>query len=449
MRIFSGSAEISRNTKVTALDSIDSGLWHKKNLVDGYTSRKIIVDDVTEGLLKFVRSKPNENLRTLRLKLDDLKKISTNPKLIEEQERLAKSLTSINSQLNGLPKSKMVYAGTIHSGSGTFKGRGHTGGKPRDIFVLHRGSVTDPRDSVSPGTVPGIVSGIPHQFKLPQDHKEGDRRIALAEWISHKENTLTWRSIVNRVWHYHFGRGIVDTPNDFGRIGSRPTHPQLLDWLAVWFRDSGGSIKDLHRLILNTATYKQVSNHHQGNAAIDISNKYLWRQNRRRLDAESLRDSVLIVSGKMNYEMGGPSFKDFVIEKPQHSPHYQYHKYDPDDPLTHRRSVYRFIVRSQPQPFMDTFDCADPSQLVDKRGETTTALQALALLNNNFMVKMSQRFAENVSKSSNPVRKAFEMALSRVPAKDELDLLSSYEKRHGLAATCRIIFNLNEFSFID
>ena len=151
----------------------------------------------------------------------------------------------------------------------------------------------------------------------------------------------------------------------------------------------------------------------------------------------------------MNFEMGGPSFKDFVIEKPQHSPHYQYHKYDPDDPLTHRRSVYRFIVRSQPQPFMDTFDCADPSQLVDKRGETTTALQALALLNNNFMVKMSQRFAENVSKSSNPVREAFEMALSRIPSKDELDLLNSYEKRHGLAATCRIIFNLNEFSFID
>jgi len=449
MRIFSGSAEISRNTKVTALDSIDSGLWHKKNLVDGYTSRRIIVDDVTEGLLRFARSKPNENLKALRLKLDDLKKVSTDPKLIEEQKRLAKSLVSINSQLNGLPKPKMVYAGTVHSGNGTFKGRGHTGGKPRDIFVLHRGSVTDPRDPVNPGTVPGIVSGMPHQFKLSNDHKEGDRRIALAEWISHKENTLTWRSIVNRVWHYHFGRGIVDTPNDFGRIGSKPTHPQLLDWLAVWFRDNGGSIKDLHRLILNSATYKQVSNHHQGNAAIDISNKHLWRQNRRRLDAESLRDTVLVVSGKMNFEMGGPSFKDFVIEKPQHSPHYQYHKYDPDDPLTHRRSVYRFIVRSQPQPFMDTFDCADPSQLVDKRGETTTALQALALLNNNFMVKMSQRFAENVSKSSNPVREAFEMALSRIPSKDELDLLNSYEKRHGLAATCRIIFNLNEFSFID
>ena len=124
-------------------------------------------------------------------------------------------------------------------------------------------------------------------------------------------------------------------------------------------------------------------------------------------------------------------------------------KYDPDDPSTHRRSVYRFIVPSQPQPFMDTFDCADPSQLVDKRGETTTALQALALLNNNFMVKMSERFAERISGNSDPVRTAFELALSRVPSMDELVLLRSYAQRHGLAATCRIIFNLNEFSFID
>lgn len=452
IRIFSGAEEVSRNTKVTSLDTINSGLWNQRNLVDGYTSRRLIVDDVTEGLLRLAKLKPDEsekNLKELRESLKDLQKSSIDPKLIEEKERLAKSLSSINSEFNGLPKSKMVYAGTVHSGSGTFKGRGHVGGKPRDIFVLHRGEVTDPKESVSPGTVPGIVAEIPHQFNLPEEHKEGDRRVALAEWISHKENTLTWRSIVNRVWHYHFGRGIVDTPNDFGRIGSKPTHPELLNWLAIWFRDNNGSVKDLHRLILNSETYKQVSDHHRENALIDISNKYLWRQNRRRLDAESLRDTVLFVSGKMNFKMGGPSFKDFVIEKPQHSPHYQYHKYNPDDPLTHRRSVYRFIVRSQPQPFMDTFDCADPSQLVDKRGETTTALQALALLNNHFMVKMSQRFAENISESPDPVRIAFEAALSRIPSEDELVLLRSYSERHGLAATCRIIFNLNEFSFID
>ena len=452
MRIFSGSEEIARNARVTSLDTINSGLWHRRNLVDGYTSRRRIVDDVTEGLLRLAKLKPDEsekNLKELKVRYKDLLKSSIDLKLIEEKERLAKSLSSINSGLNALPKSKMVYAGTVHSGSGSFTGRGHAGGKPRDIFVLHRGEVTDPREPVSPGTVPGIVPEISHQFNLPEDHKEGDRRVALAEWISHKENTLTWRSIVNRVWHYHFGRGIVDTPNDFGRIGSKPTHPELLDWLAIWFRDNGGSVKELHRLILNSETYKQVSDHHRENALTDISNKYLWRQNRRRLDAESLRDTVLFVSGKMNFEMGGPSFKDFVIEKPQHSPHYQYHKYDPDDPLTHRRSVYRFIVRSQPHPFMETFDCADPSQLVDKRGETTTALQALALLNNHFMVKMSQRFAENISENPDPVRIVFESALSRIPSEDELVLLRSYSEQHGLAATCRIIFNLNEFSFID
>ena len=452
MRIFSGSEEIARNARVTSLDTINSGLWHRRNLVDGYTSRRRIVDDVTEGLLRLAKLKPDEsekNLKELKVRYKDLLKSSIDLKLIEEKERLAKSLSSINSGLNALPKSKMVYAGTVHSGSGSFTGRGHAGGKPRDIFVLHRGEVTDPREPVSPGTVPGIVPEISHQFNLPEDHKEGDRRVALAEWISHKENTLTWRSIVNRVWHYHFGQGIVDTPNDFGRIGSKPTHPELLDWLAIWFRDNGGSVKELHRLILNSETYKQVSDHHRENALTDISNKYLWRQNRRRLDAESLRDTVLFVSGKMNFEMGGPSFKDFVIEKPQHSPHYQYHKYDPDDPLTHRRSVYRFIVRSQPHPFMETFDCADPSQLVDKRGETTTALQALALLNNHFMVKMSQRFAENISENPDPVRIVFESALSRIPSEDELVLLRSYSEQHGLAATCRIIFNLNEFSFID
>ena len=219
MRIFSGSEEISRNARVTSLDTINSGLWHRKNLVDGYTSRRLIVDDVTEGLLKLAKLKPDESendLNELRVRLKDLQKSSIDPELIGEKEKLTESLASINSGLNNLPKSKMVYAGTVHSGSGTFKGRGHTGGKPRDIFVLHRGSVTDPRDPVKPGTVPGIVSGMPHQFKLPEEHKEGDRRIALAEWISHRDNTLTWRSIANRVWHYHFGRGIVDTPNDFG-----------------------------------------------------------------------------------------------------------------------------------------------------------------------------------------------------------------------------------------
>ena len=273
--------------------------------------------------------------------------------------------------------------------------------------------------------------------------------MALAEWIVHPENTLTWRSIVNRIWHYHFGRGIVDTPNDFGRVGGTPSHPELLDWLAVEFRDGGGSLKELHRLILNSAVYNQTSDHNPSFVNKDNSNRFLWRHNRRRLEAEALRDTVLLVSGKLDRKMGGASFKDFVIEQPQHSPHYQYHKANHDDPSTHRRSVYRFIVRSQPQPFMDTLDCADPSQLVDKRGETTTALQALALLNNTFMVRMAEHFATNIMREDDPVSSAVEMTLSRKATEDEYAMLVGFARKHGYAAMCRLLFNFSEFSFVD
>jgi hypothetical protein len=254
---------------------------------------------------------------------------------------------------------------------------------------------------------------------------------------------------VNRIWQYHFGRGIVDTPNDFGTVGGIPTHPELLDWLAVEFRDGGGSMKRIHRLILNSAVYKQSSAHQTAFAKIDDSNRFLWRQNRRRLEAEALRDTVLLVSGKLDRKMGGPSFKDFVIEQPQHSPHYQYHKANHDDPATQRRSIYRFVIRSQPQPFMETLDCADPSQLVDKRGETTTALQAMALLNNAFMVRMAEHFASNVEKEANPIARAIELALSREVKPAERALLQDFADKHGLPAMCRLLFNFSEFSFVD
>jgi hypothetical protein len=171
----------------------------------------------------------------------------------------------------------------------------------------------------------------------------------------------------------------------------------------VEFRDGGGSLKKLHRMILLSETYRQKSSGLPENASVDGSNRFLWRQNRRRLEAEVVRDTVLTVAGKMNLKMGGPSFQDFIIEKPQHSPHYQYHKADPDDPATHRRSIYRFLVRSQPQPFMDALDCADPSLLVDKRSETTTSLQALAMLNNRFILRMAEHVAVDLKKEEDPV----------------------------------------------
>ncbi len=441
----------SADAKVTALDSIDSGRWHRKNLIDGFTSRERIGDAAT-GLLRLAEAGSKELRTRLEAKTAERNALMAKlarPDLNAREKSLSEQMSKVAAEIKKLAKPQMVYAGTVHKGGGTFKGRGHVGGKPRDIYVLHRGNVTQPGDPVQPATVPGVVKDVPHVFELPKDHKEGARRVALAEWIVHRENALTWRSIVNRVWQYHFGRGIVDTPNDFGRVGDQPSHPELLDWLAVEFRDGGGSLKQLHRLILNSAVYKQSSAQNAAHAKTDDSNRFLWRQNRRRIEAEALRDTVLLVSGKLDRKMGGPSFKDFVIERPEHSPHYQYHKASHDDPATHRRSVYRFIIRSQPQPFMDTLDCADPSQLVDKRGETTTALQALALLNNAFMVRMAEHFALRVGREDDPVATAFELSLSRTATPEELSMLRQFAGKHGLSAMCRLLFNFSEFSFVD
>ena len=425
--------------------------WGKEDLIDGIYGKYALVDRSPQGLEALLREDrwvKHDEYNRLVAKRDELLTAVAGD-LVQERKELAVKLERQRKALAAVSKPSKVYAGTVHKGSGTFKGRGHVGGKPRDIYILHRGDVTQPGAVVVPATVPGIVRGVPATFDLSDDHQEGARRVALAEWITHPENTLTWRSIVNRVWQYHFGRGIVETPNDFGRVGGLPSHPELLDWLAVEFRDGGGSLKELHRLILNSAVYKQQSAHDSRQAEKDSSNQFLWRQNRRRLEAEALRDTVLLISGKLDRKMGGPSFKDFVIEQPQHSPHYQYHKADHDDPSTHRRSVYRFVVRSQPQPFMDTLDCADPSQLVDKRGETTTALQALALLNNAFMVRMAEHFGDHVADNDDPVRRAVWLALSREATADEHRLLTEFADKHGLAAMCRVVFNFSEFSFVD
>jgi len=293
---------------------------------------------------------------------------------------------------------------------------------------------------------------LQRHFELPADHDEGARRAALAAWIVDRDNPLTWRSIVNRVWHYHFGRGIVDTPNDFGRMGATPTHPELLDWLAVEFRDGGQSFKQLHRLIVCSSVYRQASAHRANCAESDAANRLLWRAHRRKLDAESVRDSVLLVAGKLDRRGGGEGFRAFGF-KDDHSPHYKYHEYDPDDPTSHRRSIYRFIVRSVPDPFMTTLDCADPSLNVAKRNQTLTALQALALLNNPFMVRMAEHFAARVEPlGSTPAARidtAYRLALSRPATAAELDLLVPLAAEYGLASVCRTIFNTNEFVFVD
>ena len=302
---------------------------------------------------------------------------------------------------------------------------------------------------------PGVLAALPSlakHFDLPEDHDERAARAALASWLTDRDNPLTWRSIVNRIWQFHFGQAIVDTPNDFGRMGTKPTHPDLLDWLAVEFRDNGQSIKNLHRLICNSAVYRQQTAHNEGHAAIDGENLYLWRMNRRRLEAEAIRDSVLHVAGKLNLKQGGPGYRAFGF-KDDHSPHYKYEEYDPDDVETHRRAIYRFAVRSVPDPFMTTFDCADASINVPKRTNTLTAVQALSLLNNRFMLRMSEHFAARVAalepKPEKQIDVAYRLAFGRSATRAEREVVTQIADEHGLPNACRVIFNLNEFIFVD
>jgi hypothetical protein len=351
-------------------------------------------------------------------------------------------------ELAALPPPHIAYIGAVHTGDGTFRGTGHEGGKPRPIHVLARGNVQKPGKEVGPGALQAI-SELPARFELPPQHREGDRRAALARWVTDARNPLTWRSIVNRIWHYHFGKGIVETPNDFGRNGQLPIHPELLDWLAVEFRDNGQSLKALHRLIVTSAVYRQSSNGNPAHERIDANNRFLWRMNRRRLEAEAVRDSVLMVAGKLDRTMYGPSFQDFLVDKPEHSPHYEYHLANLDDPKLHRRAVYRFIVRSQQQPFMTTLDCADPSMQVDRRNESNSALQALAMLNNDLMILMAKHFATRLEHDGGTVEQAYYQCMARKPSDEEKEELSAYVHKHGMTNLCRVLFNLNGFAFVD
>ncbi len=321
--------------------------------------------------------------------------------------------------------------------------------------------MTSPGRIVEPAALTAIDALLPSRFDLAADAPESARRAALSRWLTDPRNALVWRSIVNRVWHYHFGRGIVDTPNDFGRMGGQPTHPELLDWLAAAFRDDmRGSLKELHRLIVTSDAYRQRSDIVNPAAdAIDSGNTLLWRANARKLEAEAVRDAVLATTGSLDLAMGGPGYRDFVIERPEHSPHYRYDLADPDDTSTFRRSIYRFIVRSQMQPFMTSLDCADPSMRVDRRNQSVGPSQALAYLNNGFMLAQAARFAARVRADTSgaghedaihtQIDRAMRLALGRAPTAEERARLVDFTRTHGLENTCRVVLNLNEFTFID
>jgi hypothetical protein len=362
-------------------------------------------------------------------------------------EKIKAEFKPIDDQLAALPKPRFVYAAPSYfERAGAFR----PALVPRPVNVLIRGSVNSPGAPAEAGALSAVPLLNAH---FPESMNEGDRRAALAQWITNRDNVLAWRSIVNRVWQYHFGAGIVESANDFGRMGTKPSHPELLDWMAVWFRDDAkGSLKKLHRLMVTSAAYKQRSDNRAEGAKVDGENRLLWRMNRTRIDAEALRDAMLSVAGKLDDTMGGPSVQMFWF-KNDHSPIYDYARFDPDSPGAYRRSIYRFIVRSVPDPFMDRLDCPDPSVLTPKRSTTITAIQALAVWNNAFVLRMAEHLAERIQHAGPTadaqVKEAFRLALQRAPSDEELTSYTTYASQYGLANMSRVLLNTNEFLFVD
>lgn len=429
---------LALGAEVTALDSIEQAVrWRKANLVDGVFFREL-GDDAALAELR--------QLEARRAKIEaDVRPPDTDQRLQEIKAEVA----TLDEKLKAFPQGQMVYAAaTQFQRDGRFM---PTDGKPREIRLLHRGDMKAPGDVMLPG-VPPLWEGISAEFFATADNwDEGEARGRLAQYLTRKDNPLLWRSIVNRLWQWTFGAPLAGTPNDFGRMGLAPTHPELLDFLAAKLRDDPGhSLKSVIRLLVTSRAYRRSSAQDEGNAKIDAGNQYLWRANRRRLTAEEFRDSLLAAGGVLKLEeRGGPSFQDFVIEKPQHSPHYEYHLHDPNDPKSFRRTIYRFVVRSQPQPLLTTLDCADPSMSVPQRDESTTALQALTQWNHPLVEAMSVRLGERIAKEGDPIGKGFALAIGRAPSVAERAELQTYLTAHGHAALARVIFNLNAFTYLD
>lgn len=322
--------------------------------------------------------------------------------------------------------------------------------QPPLTHLLNRGNPGEPREVLPPGGV-ASVQGVNADFALPADAPDDVRRQKLAAWIASEQNPLFARVMMNRLWHYHFGVGIVDTPSDLGFNGGRPSHPELLDWLATEFIRSGWSIKHMHRLIVQSATYQQSSAAQEKARHTDAENRLLWRKSRQRLDAETMRDAILSIAGELNPQMGGPGYRDFTTYV--HNSQF-YFPADPEGPEYNRRSIYRTWIRSGRNRLLDTFDCPDPSTKTPARANTTTPLQSLALLNNSFVLRMANKCADRLqlevgSECADQVTRLFQLAYGRTPSADELSAATGFVKENSLPALCRVVFNSNEFLYVD
>ncbi len=343
--------------------------------------------------------------------------------LLTEVELLEKQ----KAELAGATK---VYAGIFHQPGATFR--------------LYRGDPTAPREQVRPG-------GIESLYHIPLDENASDpqRRLALANWIADPINPLTPRVFVNRLWQFHFGSGIVDTPSDLGANGTLPSHPELLDLLASELDTSGWSIKQMHRILLTSKTWQQDSRPREDGLRIDAASRLLWRFPPRRLEAEGIRDSILMVSGKLDLKMAGPGFSAFEVALENVRHYFPKQDYGPAD---WRRMIYMTKVRQEKDSTFGVFDCPDGSQVAPQRSRSTTPLQALNLLNSRFVLQQAEFLASRLEHeqetSEAKVNEAYALCFGRSASPSELLEAQEFIAQFGLVEFSRALLNANEFIFI-
>jgi hypothetical protein len=317
--------------------------------------------------------------------------------------------------------------------------------QPGPTHRLYRGEPDQKREEVNPALVAALTP-----ISLARDAPEPARRKALAVWITNRRNPLTARVIVNRLWQFHFGEGIVDTPSDFGANGSTPTHPELLDWLASELMANGWSLKHLHRVILLSATWQQESVPNPKAMKVDAASRLLWRFPSRRIEAEGIRDAMLLASGVLDLSMGGKGFDGFEVEM-ENVRHF--HPKTSFGPADWRRMIYMTKVRQEKDAVFGAFDCPDASQVVPKRSRSTTPLQALNLLNSTFVMQQADLFAKRLQQEAgdsvpDQIKRAYQLAFGRQPAPAELKDAEAFIQTTGLLQFARAMLNANEFVFI-
>jgi hypothetical protein len=327
---------------------------------------------------------------------------------------------------------------------------------PREAGAMHvhvRGNPNQLGNLVNAGGVAAVVAPGA-RFGLPADAPESRRRMALAGWICSARNPLFARVIVNRLWQAHFGVGLVETPSDLGWNGGKPSHPELLDWLASELVEERWSLKAMHRKIVSSATYRQSSTASALANRKDAGDRLLWRKAPVRLEAEMVRDAMLAIAGILDLKLSGPSFKDQQVSQAPGTPAMLYAPLDPRTPGLSRRSLFRLWARGGRSTLLDAFDCPDPSTAAPRRAVTTTPLQALALLNNALVLHLSDAFAVRLVRDAGPdagrqVERAYRLAFARDPAPDEKERAARVVTEFGPSTLARAIFNSNEFLYLD